>query len=166
MTAIQPLVKVSTAMTPLALRSDLGAGRGPGGQQGQQLALHLQKPVERSPTPMCDDRLLVRHLLSCCPSVAALTVSRFLPSLMKAGFSPDVTGPISKVAERVRTQDPGSGVQRRVRSLRRTNLQYRGRGVSEEDPPPAVVEDGTSEGWYGEVTGWCRSVPWCARGRL
>lgn len=35
--------------------------------------------------------------------VSVLTVGRYLPSLIKAGFSRDVTGPISKVAEKVVT---------------------------------------------------------------
>jgi hypothetical protein len=37
-----------------------------------------------------------------CLSFAAITVSRFLPSLLKAGFSKDVTGPISNVAAKAR----------------------------------------------------------------
>jgi len=49
------LTKISTAMTPLALRADLGA---------------------------------------------VFTVGRFLPSLVKAGFSPAVTGPILDVAKK------------------------------------------------------------------
>lgn len=53
--SLEPIIKVSVAMTPLALRSDLGA---------------------------------------------AVTVGRFLPSLMRAGFSPAVTGPILDVAKR------------------------------------------------------------------
>jgi phytoene dehydrogenase-like protein len=53
--SLEPIIKVSVAMTPLALRSDVGA---------------------------------------------ALTVGRFLPALMGAGFSPAVTGPILDVAKR------------------------------------------------------------------
>lgn len=58
--SLEKLVKISTAMTPLALRADLGA---------------------------------------------VFTVGRFLPSLAKAGFSPQITGPISDVADKYVT-DP------------------------------------------------------------
>ena len=58
--SLDKLVKISTAMTPLALRADLGA---------------------------------------------IFTVGRFLPSLAKAGFSPQITGPISDVADKYVT-DP------------------------------------------------------------
>lgn len=54
--SLETLTKISTAMTPLALRADLGA---------------------------------------------IFTVGRFLPSLVKAGFSPAVTGPILTVAKKV-----------------------------------------------------------------
>lgn len=56
MKALQPIVKISIAMSPLALRTDFGA---------------------------------------------AFTVGRYLPSLIKAGFTPAVTGDILSVAEKV-----------------------------------------------------------------
>jgi hypothetical protein len=91
METLQPLTRISTAMTPLALRADLGAGT-----HGHPLTCMLHR--------------LSRLIMIFCMVepfgmwwTPVVTVGRYLPSLLRAGFSPDVTGPISKVADKVRS---------------------------------------------------------------